>query len=142
MKDKEIKLRIIEATDSLGGNSSKMARLIGVTPNYLATVITNPNKGVSATLLKGFARAGYNLNWIVSGNGQMLNNANGNAVATLKTVQGKLDAALDLVSKLEFYTERLEKLNQQSESINYGQQSAGSVSGSQNNLEGKQETTR
>ena len=141
MKDKEIKLRIIEATDSLGGNSSKMARLIGVTPNYLATVITNPNKGVSATLLKGFAKAGYNLNWIVSGNGTMLN-ANGNAVATLKTVQGKLDAALDLVSKLEFYTERLEKLNQQSESINYGQQSAGSVSGSQNNLEGKQETTR
>ena len=137
MKDKEMKLRIIEATDSLGGNSSKMARLIGVTPNYLATVITNPNKGVSATLLKGFAKAGYNLNWIVRGNGNMLN-ANGNAVATLKTVQAKLDAALDLVSKLEFYTERLEKLNQQSESINYGQQSAGSVSGSKNNIKGKQ----
>ena len=139
MKDREMKLRIIEATDSLGGNSSKMARLIGVTPNYLATVITNPNKGVSATLLKGFAKAGYNLNWIVSGNGTMLN-ANGNAVATLKTVQAKLDTALDLVSKLEFYTERLEKLNQQSES-NYGQQSAGSVSGSQNNLATKQRAT-
>ena len=93
-------------------------------------------------MLKGFAKAGYNLNWIVSGNGQMLNNANGNAVATLKTVQGKLDAALDLVSKLEFYTERLEKLNQQSESINYGQQSAGNVTEDQNNFAGKQETTR
>tara|TARA_R110000796_G_scaffold7338_4_gene25221 strand:+ start:4978 stop:5403 length:426 start_codon:yes stop_codon:yes gene_type:complete len=141
MKDKEMKLRITEATNSLGGNQSKMARLIGVTPNYLATVITNPNKGVSATLLKGFAKAGYNLNWIVSGNGTMLN-ANGNAVATLKTVQAKLDTALDLVSKLEFYTERLEKLYQQSESTNYGQQSAGNVTEDQNNLAGKQETTR
>ena len=140
MKDKEMKSRITEATDSLGGNQSKMARLIGVTPNYLATVITNPNKGVSATLLKGFAKAGYNLNWIVSGIGNMLN-ANGNAVATLKTVQANLDDALVLVSKLEFYTERLEKLNQQSESINYGQQSAGSVSGSQNNIKGKQRNT-
>jgi len=136
-----MKLRITEATNSLGGNQSKMARLIGVTPNYLATVITNPNKGVSATLLKGFAKAGYNLNWIVSGNGTMLN-ANGNAVATLKTVQAKLDTALDLVSKLEFYTERLEKLYQQSESTNYGQQSAGNVTEDQNNLAGKQETTR
>ena len=140
MKDKEMKSRITKATDSLGGNQSKMARLIGVTPNYLATVITNPNKGVSATLLKGFANAGYNLNWIVSGSGTMLN-ANGNAVATLKTVQANLDDALVLVSNLKFYTDKLEKLNMQL-NVNYGQQkSAADVTRSQNNLEGKQETT-
>ena len=140
MKDKEMKSRITEATDSLGGNQSKMARLIGVTPNYLATVITNPNKGVSATLLKGFAKAGYNLNWIVSGNGTMLN-ANGNAVATLKTVQANLDDALVLVSNLKFYTDKLEKLNMQL-NVNYGQQkSAADVTGSPNNIKGKQETT-
>ena len=140
MKDKEMKSRITEATDSLGGNQSKMARLIGVTPNYLATVITNPNKGVSATLLKGFAKAGYNLNWIVSGNGTMLN-ANGNAVATLKTVQANLDDALVLVSNLKFYTDKLEKLNMQL-NVNYGQQkSAADVTGSPNNLATKQRTT-
>jgi len=140
MKDKEMKSRITEATDSLGGNQSKMARLIGVTPNYLATVITNPNKGVSATLLKGFAKAGYNLNWIVSGNGTMLN-ANGNAVATLKTVQANLDDALVLVSNLKFYTDKLEKLNMQL-NVNYGQQkSAADVTGSQNNLATKQRNT-
>ena len=39
----------------------------------------------------------------------------GNSLATLETVQAKLDSALDLISKLEYYVVRLEKLNQQSE---------------------------
>ena len=116
MKDELIKKRITEAIEDLGGNSSKMARLIGVTPNYLASVITNQNKGVSATLLKGFAEAGMNLNWLLMGKaGMWIDNGNGNSLATLETVQAKLDAALDLISKLEYYVVRLEKLNQQSE---------------------------
>ena len=116
MKDEKIKKRITEAIEEMGGNSSKMARLIGVTPNYLASVITSPKKGVSATLLKGFAKAGMNLNWLLKGQaGMWINNGNGNSIATLKTVQAKLDEALDLISKLEYYVVRLEKLNQQSE---------------------------
>jgi len=116
MKDELIKKRITEAIEDLGGNSSKMARLIGVTPNYLASVITNQKKGVSATLLKGFAKAGMNLNWLLMGKaGMWMDNGNGNSLATLETVQAKLDDALDLISKLEYYVNRLEKLNQQSE---------------------------
>ena len=116
MKDELIKKRITEAIEEMGGNSSKMARLIGVTPNYLASVITNQKKGVSATLLKGFAKAGMNLNWLLMGKAAMwMDNGNGNSLATLETVQAKLDAALDLISKLEYYVNRLEKLNQQSE---------------------------
>ena len=116
MKDELIKKRITEAIEDLGGNSSKMARLIGVTPNYLASVITNKKKGVSATLLKGFAEAGMNLNWLVKGQaGMWRNKGDGNSSATLEMVQAKLDAALDLIEKLEYYVNRLEKLNQQSE---------------------------
>ena len=116
MKDELIKKRITEAIEDMGGNSSKMARLIGVTPNYLASVITSPKKGVSATLLKGFAKAGMNLNWLLKGQASMwINNGNGKAIATLEMVQKKLDAALDLIEKLEYYVNRLEKLNQQSE---------------------------
>ena len=116
MKDELIKKRITEAIEDLGGNSSKMARLIGVTPNYLASVITNKKKGVSATLLKGFAEAGMNLNWLVKGQaGMWRNKGDGNSIATLEMVQAKLDAALDLIEKLEYYVNRLEKLNQQSE---------------------------
>jgi hypothetical protein len=121
MKDELIKKRITEAIEEMGGNSSKMARLIGVTPNYLASVITSPKKGVSATLLKGFAKAGMNLNWLLKGQaGMWINNGNGKAIATLEMVQGKLDAALDLIEKLEYYVNRLEKLNQQSEGRIHG----------------------
>ena len=42
----------------------------------------------------------------------ILNDSNGNAVATLALVQSKLDDALDLISKLEYYVDRLESLNQ------------------------------
>jgi len=114
MKDESIKKRITEAIEDIGGNSSKLARMIGVTPNYLASVITSPAKGVSATLLKGFAAAGMNLNWLVKGQSEMwMNDSNGAAVATLEVVQAKLDDALDLIGKLEYYIDRLESLNQQ-----------------------------
>ena len=114
MKDENIKKRITEAIEDIGGNSSKLARMIGVTPNYLASVITSPAKGVSATLFKGFAAAGMNLNWLVKGQSEMwMNDSNGAAVATLEVVQAKLDDALDLIGKLEYYIDRLESLNQQ-----------------------------
>jgi len=113
MKDESIKKRITEAIEDIGGNSSKLARMIGVTPNYLASVITSPAKGVSATLFKGFAEAGMNLNWLVKGQQDMwMSDSNGAAVATLEVVQAKLDAALDLIGKLEYYIDRLEKRNQ------------------------------
>ena len=120
MKDELIKKRITEAIEDIGGNSSKLARMIGVTPNYLASVVTNPDKGVSATLFKGFAEAGMNLNWLVKGQSEMwMNDSNGAAVATLEVVQAKLDDALDLIGKLEFHIDRLEKRNQeQSEGSN------------------------
>jgi hypothetical protein len=118
MKDESIKKRITEAIEDIGGNSSKLARMIGVTPNYLASVVTNPDKGVSATLLKGFAEAGMNLNWLVKGQQDMwMNDSNGDTIATLEVVQAKLDDALDLIGKLEYYIDRLEKLNKQSEGI-------------------------
>ena len=120
MKDENIKKRITEAIEDIGGNSSKLARMIGVTPNYLASVITTPEKGVSATLLKGFATAGMDLNWLVQGKSEMwINGSDGNAAATLEVVQAKLDDALDLIGKLEYYIDRLEKRNQeQSEGTN------------------------
>jgi len=118
MKDENIKKRITEAIEDIGGNSSKLARMIGVTPNYLASVVTNPDKGVSATLLKGFAAAGMNLNWLVKGQQDMwMNDSNGDTIATLEVIQAKLDDALDLIGKLEYYIDRLEKLNKQSEGI-------------------------
>mgnify|MGYP003659621678 FL=1 len=68
-KDTDIKNRIEKVVLESGKNKSEFAREMGVTPNYLAGVMTNPSKGVSATLLKGLAEMGINISWIVTGNG-------------------------------------------------------------------------
>ena len=72
-KDKEIKVRIrhIIAEDVVGRTASELARRIGVKPTYLATILSDKNKGVSATVYKGFLAAGVNLNWLISGEGPM-----------------------------------------------------------------------
>jgi len=71
-KDTDIKKRILEVMESSGKNKSEFAREMGVTPNYLAAVLTNPTKGVSATLLKGLASMGVNVNYLMTGEGEML----------------------------------------------------------------------
>ena len=68
-KDTDIKNRIEKVVLDSGKNKSEFAREMGVTPNYLAGVLTNPSKGVSATLLKGLAEMGVNVSWLVTGNG-------------------------------------------------------------------------
>ena len=69
VKDQEIKDRISEVITAGGGNKSDMARKIGVTPNYL---LTSENKGVSATLMKGFAEAGIDTAWLITGQNEEL----------------------------------------------------------------------
>ena len=123
MKDKALKDRISEVIEDIGGNSSELARRVGVAPTNLSSVIKSDDKGVSATLLKGLADAGISLDWLVSGNLDMwVNNKDGETCATLKEkseiVQAKLDDALVLIGKLEYYIDQLERTNSQSEGKN------------------------
>ena len=123
MKDKVIKDRISEVIEDIGGNSSELARRVGVAPTNLSSVIKSEEKGVSATLLKGLSDAGISLDWLVTGNLDMwVNNKDGETCATLKEkseiVQAKLDDALVLIGKLEYYIDRLESKNSQSEGKN------------------------
>ena len=73
VKDKEIKDRILELITADGGNKSIMARKVGVTPNYLLSILTSDIKGVSATLLKGFTAAGFDVKWLITGENEELN---------------------------------------------------------------------
>ena len=123
MKDKVIKDRISEVIEDIGGNSSELARRVGVAPTNLSSVIKSEEKGVSATLLKGLSDAGISLDWLVTGNLDMwVNNKDGETCSTLKekigVVQVKLDDALLLIGKLEYYIDQLERINSQSEGKN------------------------
>ena len=72
VKDADIKERIAAVIEESGKNKSQFARDMGVTPNYLATVLTNPSKGLSATMLKALANMGVNVNWVITGKGDEL----------------------------------------------------------------------
>ena len=115
MKDIAIKERIHNVVDSIGGNSSEMARRIGIKPTYLATVMNSRDKGISSTLLKGFADAGVNLHWLVTGQSEMwTNGVERETVKSLKEkvveIQEKLEVAEIKLDKLSFYIKQLERL--------------------------------
>ena len=115
MKDIAIKERIHNIVDSIGGNSSEMARRIGIKPTYLAAVMNSRDKGISSTLLKGFANAGVNLHWLVTGQSEMwTNGVERETVKSLKEkvveIQEKLEVAEIKLGKLSFYIKQLERL--------------------------------
>ena len=115
MRDIAIKERIHNVVDSIGGNSSEMARRIGIKPTYLAAVMNSEHKGISSTLLKGFANAGVNLHWLVTGQSEMwTNGVERETVKSLKEkvveIQEKLEVAEIKLDKLSFYIKQLERL--------------------------------
>ena len=115
MKDIAIKERIHDVVDSIGGNSSELARRIGIKPTYLAAVMNSRDKGISSTLLKGFANAGVNLHWLVTGQSEMwTNGVERETVKSLKEkvveIQEKLDVAETKLDNLSFYIKQLERL--------------------------------
>lgn len=63
---KQIKERLKTLIKENGGNQAKIARQIGITPNHLATILSS-DTGLSATVIIGIAEAGYDVQWLLSG---------------------------------------------------------------------------
>ena len=66
-KDVSIKSRIGEIVADRGGNRTKLADEMQISPAYL-------DKNVTSKLLKAFATIEINLNWLVTGGGEMYEN--------------------------------------------------------------------
>ncbi len=73
-KDQAIKSRIGEIVADRGGNRTKLADEMNISPAYLASVINSPDKNVTSKLLKAFASIDINLNWLIDGVGEMYEN--------------------------------------------------------------------
>ena len=71
MKHLEIKLRIRELIEQQGGNASAFARYLGIHPNVLATILSNPDKGVTTSLLLRMAIMDISTNWVLTGRGSI-----------------------------------------------------------------------
>ena len=72
-KDVDIKKRIGEIVADRGVSRTKFAEQMGISPAYLASVINSRDKSVSSRLLKGFAKIAVNINWLITGTGEMYN---------------------------------------------------------------------
>ena len=72
-KDVDIKNRIGEIVADRGVSRTKLAEQMDVSPAYLASVINSRDKSVSSRLLKGFAKFDVNINWLITGTGEMYN---------------------------------------------------------------------
>ena len=70
-KDEDIKKRIREIIKVRGGNASALARSINLNSAYFVSMLNSPEKGISATIYKALAKANVNLNWLVSGEGDI-----------------------------------------------------------------------
>ena len=109
-KDTDIKKRILEVMESSGNNKSEFARNMRVTPNYLAAVLTNPTKGVSATLLKGLAEMGVNVNWLVTGKGDPLIGNGESFKERAEKAEARIQTLEDDLDKSNFLAKELKKM--------------------------------
>ena len=106
-KDVSIKSRIGDIVADRGGNRTKLADEIGISPAYLASVINSLDKNVTSKLLKAFATIGINLNWLLTGVGTMylvkddLRERAEIAEAKIKTLEDDLDFANKLAKELK-----------------------------------------
>ena len=106
-KDQAIKSRIGEIVADRGGNRTKLADEMEISPAYLASVINSPDKNVTSKLLKAFASIDVNLNWLISGVGTMylvkddLRERAEKAEARIESLEDDLDKAHFLSKELK-----------------------------------------
>lgn len=97
MKDAEIKERLRAFINSeFDGNVSKLARALDLKPAHLTVMLGAEEKGVSNIFYKKLPELGLNLNWLVTGKGEMFLGGEENT------------ELLAHIEKLEFYIERME----------------------------------
>ena len=95
-KDADIKLRIREVIEKRGGNASQLARDMDISAPYFGSILNSSDKGVSATLLKSLSKVGININWILTGKGEMNLTAESQRNRALKAENRVADLERDL----------------------------------------------
>ena len=115
-KDVDIKKRIGEIVADRGVSRTKLAEQMSISPAYLASVINSRDKSVSSRLLKGFAKIDVNINWLITGTGEMYNGTlwkdrAEKAEAEVKALKRDMDTAHLLTENL-FARLKLEQFDQ------------------------------
>ena len=110
-KDSDIKKRILEEIEKRGGNKSELARQMStadleISPNYLASVLTNQDKGFSASMLKGFSAAGIDLEWLITGSNKTLDEWKKRAL----NAEARIEELEENLKQANFLSKELKKM--------------------------------
>ena len=89
---KKIKERLKIHIKENGGNQAEIARQIGVEPSQLGSTFSDEKRGLSATIIIGLANAGYDIQWLLTGDSNL------NRITGLET---QLRDANNLIDSLE-----------------------------------------
>ena len=89
---KKIKERLKILIKENGGNQAEIARQIGVEPSQLGSTFSDEKRGLSATIIIGLANAGYDIQWLLTGDSNL------NRITGLET---QLRDANNLIDSLE-----------------------------------------
>ena len=66
-----MKERVKILIEKRGGNASKFAREIGMSPSAVQAILHSDDKGVTVNLLHGLCKTGVSINWVLEGQGDM-----------------------------------------------------------------------
>jgi len=89
----KIKERLKILIKENGGNQAEIARQIGISPNHLATILSSKT-GLSATIIIGLAKAGYDVQWILTGESNL------NRITELETELRDANKLIDSLEKI------------------------------------------
>ena len=88
----KIKERLKILIKENGGNQAEIARQIGVEPSQLGSTFSDEKRGLSATIIIGLANAGYDIQWLLTGDSNL------NRITELES---ELQRANDLIEALK-----------------------------------------
>tara|TARA_R100001443_G_scaffold85697_2_gene92374 strand:+ start:881 stop:1258 length:378 start_codon:yes stop_codon:yes gene_type:complete len=108
IKDNEIKERTRELIKSRGGNTSAFAREIEISAPYLGSILNSSDKGVPATLIKALCKIEVNINWLLTGKGEVYQNG-GLLERAEKAESEVLELQSDL-SKIKYHAQELREM--------------------------------
>ena len=89
----KIKERLKTLIKENGGNQAEIARQIGISPNHLATILSS-NTGLSATIIIGLAKAGYDIQWLLTGKSNL------NRITELEEELGDANRLIDSLERI------------------------------------------
>ena len=102
-RDKDVKYRIKIVASERKENISELSKSIKINPKTLQVVLSDPNKLVSLNIIKSFISIGINLTWLITGNGEMLQN-DVNTIDSrekIKVLKNQIQRQNDLIDSLE-----------------------------------------